>query len=150
MDTINIGVPIIPVITLKGISFGAKLLANISTITIIIDPISIDKGITFLLLLPIINLTTLGITSPIQPIVPLTATDIAVKVVAPPIVHFYLEINSRYSCVCTHIFLHGKTSKDHYLQITCFNYILPRPIYVRPVLCVKKSDNFLKILFHAF
>ena len=82
MDTINIGVPIIPVITLKGISFGAKLLANIATTTIIIDPISIDKGITFLLLLPIINLTTLGITSPIQPIVPLTATDIAVKVVA--------------------------------------------------------------------
>ena len=82
MDTINIGVPIIPVITLKGISFGAKLLANISTTTIIIDPISIDKGITFLLLFPIINLTTLGITSPIQPIVPLTATDIAVKVVA--------------------------------------------------------------------
>lgn len=71
-----------PVITLNGISFGAILLASISQITKNKAPKSIEIGTTFLLSLPINNLTKLGITKPIQPIVPLIETETAVSTVA--------------------------------------------------------------------
>ena len=63
MAYMNIGVPKIPVIMLKGISFGAILLAKVSTTIIIIDPSKTEIGITFLLLLPTNNRTMFGITT---------------------------------------------------------------------------------------
>lgn len=72
----------IPVITLRGISFGAMLLASISQRTINTTPKSIETGTTFLLSLPINKRTRFGITKPIQPIVPLIDTETAVRIVA--------------------------------------------------------------------
>ena len=71
--------------TLNGISFGASVLASISTIIINAAPDSIESGKTLLLSLPTISRTTFGITKPIHPIVPLTDTAPAVKSVAIPI-----------------------------------------------------------------
>ena len=71
-----------PVKTLNGISFGARLRATISTSSIIIAPAIIETGITLLLLLPISKRIIFGITSPIHPIVPEMETENAVSNVA--------------------------------------------------------------------
>ena len=78
----KMGVPKIPVIILSGISFGAKVRERTSTITIRIEPESIEIGMSFLLLLPKIKRTKFGTTRPIQPIVPPTETEKAVRAVA--------------------------------------------------------------------
>ena len=71
----NNGVPINPVSTDKGISFGARERAIISTIIIKIAPSNNEAGSTFLLSPPKINLTILGMTRPIHPTVPAIETE---------------------------------------------------------------------------
>ncbi len=64
----------------------------ISTNTIKTPPNVIQSGIDLLVSLPEISLTTCGITKPIQLIVPLKATAIAVSRVAIPIIKYLYSL----------------------------------------------------------
>ena len=68
--------------TLNGISLGEIVLANVSAIDKNKDPNRAEIGKTFLLLLPINNLTIFGIVKPTHEIMPHIATEVVVRIVA--------------------------------------------------------------------
>ena len=79
--TTNMTVPNKPVTALNGISESVNVLDNTSTKIMKDAPKVIHNGIVRLASLPTSNLTTCGMTNPIQDMVPQKHTDIAVKIV---------------------------------------------------------------------
>lgn len=83
---IKIGVPKKPVTADKGISDAVKLREIISHSIANIAPNNIVKGIVFRASLPTKSRDKCGITKPIQPTIPLYATEDAVNKVAIKII----------------------------------------------------------------